>query len=387
MRRVIHRRGTAALDFGVHPADDDSMTTSQAHTYTPAEILADIPGNLGFYPSESLVIVSFQPVHDCPESYIPGPLLRISIDDVDEGWEEGLALLDQYPDRLFFAFIISTRPERHLAELIDFLSEPDQCYLDLEGLWMVPEIQVGQPYEELFADPALHQGPGGDAWLEGRVAPITDSDSMRACIAEGELPALDRQECFEPFQRRNRLGESEELAALNRLATTCANDACCGHRTYGYDLVAIARDVPEVLSEIDGPGDVAGDADLLFTAAVWMGGTKARDVALGGCLTQPAAACTLMLALAQTFSGNIRANALAVYAVCSIEMSIYYKASTALMVGREEFPEHNFLRLLLSAFRCGLHEALIDSVRQGSEKARLAAVYGACHCDPQPRAA
>lgn len=363
------------------------MTTSQQRTYTPAEILADIPGNLGFYPSESLVIVSFRPAQGGTDSFVPGPLLRISIDDVEEGWEEGLALLDNYPDHIFLAFIISTRPERHLAELIDFLNDPDQCCLDLEGLWMVPEIQVGQPYEELFADPALHQGPGGGAWLYGRVAPITESYSMRACLAEGELPALDRQECFEPFQRRNRLGEREELAALGQLAIACANDACCGRHTYGYDLVAIDNDVPEVLSDIDVPADCLADDELLFTAAVWMGSTKARDVALRGCLDNPAAAAILMLALAQTFSGTIRANALAVYSVCTIQMGIYYKASTALMVGREEFPEHTFLRLLLGAFRCGLSEHLIDSVRQGSEKARLAAVYGVCGCDPEPRAA
>ena len=81
-----------------------------------------------------------------------------------------------------------------------------------------------------------------------------------------------------------------------------------------------------------------------------------------------------MLAAARTFSGEIRANALTLFAVAQLELDWEILAGPALMLVTEEFPSHRLGSLLCQAYRHGLHERIRDTVATGARAAYETAV-------------
>lgn len=78
----------------------------------------------------------------------------------------------------------------------------------------------------------------------------------------------------------------------------------------------------------------------------------------------------MLLALAQTFEGDIRSNALCIYSVILIEDGEAPKAGLSLALAHRENPHHSLSALLVRAYRGGLQDKIVVNVRRGSEQAR-----------------
>ena len=138
---------------------------------------------------------------------------------------------------------------------------------------------------------------------------------------------------------------------------------------------AVAGGDPK-LTEIDAQdlsvADLMADEEPLLTVGAMLGNTTLRDILIEEALRQPAPAAGLLLAAARTFDGFIRSNALALYALCALELTLSMRAMPALSAVLLEDPGHSLSALLFDACRAGAFDTLLEAVREGSRLVRAA---------------
>lgn len=348
----------------------------------PGQILANLPAIFGFYPQESLVLITFNRIDT--SRYRLGPALRLDVDD-----EEALSSLPQLGEELLagtevdllFAFLITRRPEDlALRGVLDrILPGPEESALIVDACWVVPEVLVGERYRLIFG--SAPAGDVMDSWAEGQVADVVGAPAMRPWIEEGILPEVNREEAAARFDRP-RPGElvpdplsAAELRELEAFAGRLAESLCEEKQPQRPQrLAAAAADLYLVLEEISGTGltqeELISDADLLVVAAVVMAQAELRDIVAASVLAVPAAASELLLAVARRCSGQIRANALSLYALAMVRRGFPMLAAPALQAAQEGMPGHNLSGLLLQTCRHGLSEQMLQCVEQGSRESR-----------------
>ena len=111
------------------------MNTHSTHTdrtppiTTPGHLLANIPGLLGFYPTESVV---FMAIDTTPRGPAMGPLARVDIADAQGAVVDISPLLAEHAREGVFAFLISKRPLTELREVAHWLYGLDRAEDGLE---------------------------------------------------------------------------------------------------------------------------------------------------------------------------------------------------------------------------------------------------------------
>ncbi|MFW9041685.1 DUF4192 family protein, partial [Corynebacterium striatum] len=80
---------------------------SSAPINTPGHLLANVPGALGFYPTDSVIFMTFEP---CPQGMAMGPVARIDFDDAQEAlpeiWETIVSPQTEVPRVLFLGLCL-----------------------------------------------------------------------------------------------------------------------------------------------------------------------------------------------------------------------------------------------------------------------------------------
>lgn len=368
--------------------------TSTLTQCTPAELLANLPGILGFFPRESLVLTTFNRIPDS-RRYLLGPVLRLDLGDVRALEEVGQVLERQEPD-LTFGFLISAREDTEVEELARELFEHcNNGPLDITACWTTREVLTGETYQLVF-------GPGEDEltsilrhhedWRDGHIAPVAAAVAMEPLLRNGQLPELNRDDAHDYFNRFNPLFDAAEATALESFAARHAAELCerINREAESGEAEALSTIIADFTLLLEENEEIGADTESLMAAeeklltfGVYLAESLLRDAVLGVGLKYQRASLAFSLAVARTFGGTIRANALSFYAVVAISAQLSMQAVPALLAAQREVPGHTLSALLLDGAQMGAHDAILEATRRGSElvaqKYRLPAeIRGKC---------
>mgnify|MGYP001940078891 CR=1 FL=1 len=367
------------------PWTDDSVSVDD-----PSTIIATIPGTLGYYPQESIIVIGLVPDLESGGELVLGPVLRADLQHAGELAD----FLETAPVARCVAFLgimVTRRPQSSAAtaaaaELEDLVRPCGAPLVDV--LWHVSEIAQGTPYEMVFGpDPEDMDRQWPELrWGRGTVASVVSSPTMRAWHDNGILPALDRSDTFEYFQPDDSLagaviaGEAVDVAALTREAARHADElrARIDRGQPGPGAVVRAamkalQDAPAQpiigLDERVGVDCVFHDAEGLRAMATVLSRSMLRDCVIGTAVRHPEEAATALLAVARAFDGVIRANALSLWGIVAISRGLSSWASAALAIAQEEMPEHSMSAICLEILAAGQQQHLVTTILQGCELA------------------
>ncbi|WP_291313739.1 DUF4192 domain-containing protein [Corynebacterium sp. UBA2622] len=358
---------------------------SPEHLTGPSDLIACLPGVLGFYPHESVVVLGLHSDTD-PSCVTLGPVLRA---DLTHAAELCAALRDLPAEGCigYYALLVTRIPDSDLArEAGDALfNAGDSAGSSLiDACWTVSEIATGTPYRIVFGPGpgALAADPLGPHWISGAVSSVMGSPAMRALLDNGILPELNREDTFSYFDVLEPAddGERDSWEALGRLAVSRGTDLLA--RVAQGDRAAAAAAAEACLVLHSAPArplvspwegaetrDLLGEEDDRLALATMLSRSMLRDRLLNDALTFPLPAAHALLCVAKTFTGVIRANALSIWAVIAVDRGLTPWAVAALTVAQTELPGHNLSGVLLSLVRTGHHEKLTEAARLGCDAA------------------
>lgn len=347
---------------------------------SPGQLAANLPGILGFYPHDSVIFAAFDSTGN-QSRFRLGPVIRLDIDDLRH-LPDVARSLEESGEELIFAFVVTRRDEHEVEEIIDTLiAMVRTSILPIHACWAVREILNGEPVQLAFGPAPL---PGEDQWsedwLDDVVAPVAQAQAMEPLLANGMLPDLNREESFEHYARFNPSFSSAECDQLSDFAHRYARALLAalekGEDETWHNFVGLSSDVALLLTEIEeqerSVADLMSDEETLLTLGAMLGTLTLRDLIMEDLLAQPAPASRLLLAAARTFDGPVRFNALAIYALCALELKLSMRAMPALSAVLIEDPGHSLTLLLLDACRVGAFDTLLGAVREGSRQVRAA---------------
>ena len=93
-----------------------------------------------------------------------------------------------------------------------------------------------------------------------------------------------------------------------------------------------------------------------------------RDCLFQAAIRHPKSAATVLLTIARSFDGDIRANALSLWSVIAVRLRLPSWAQAAVDAAQEEMPAHSLSDLLHQLLRMGAHEKILDSALAGCEE-------------------
>ena len=280
-----------------------NITTPTQPIRTPGDILANIPGILGFFPAESAILISIQP---SPHGYSIGPVARLNLGDVPGALQEVMDAFHCGNPEIIFCFVLSQRREAELWDILYSLYRfEDRSGLGIDACWLAEELSTDTAYDLTFGH-ATESGEGPlQDWMEGTIPAISTSHSMRACVDNGLLPELTRSDLVQRFTAQNPYFAEEEISAMERCAEELAQQMRAGEGYGTTDPVEVVEhliaDVYYVLSEVDSLEEALENEELLCVAAMWMSTTWTRDLVIKDLLAAPQEAGALLLAVARTF--------------------------------------------------------------------------------------
>ncbi|AIG12075.1 DUF4192 domain-containing protein [Corynebacterium pseudotuberculosis] len=331
--------------------------------FTPREILANIPGLLGYYPHESLVFVTC--VKNSEKRIVLGPVLRLDISDARHLPDVDQALSAVNPEFVMGFVVTSRLSAEQIEDLRDYLSQLSDCgVLRLDGCWITTEITTSQQYRALFlGDDAQRWADKDSDWREGEISQVSASFTSQALLECGELPAISRGEAFYYFEATGEQLEDVEVASLQQRAAERAQ-AIKGDGQQGHDLVnqlhVILMDVCASTTNTH----CLKEAQLSLIREIFSN-SFLRDLCLSEFLEHPEATRRLAREVAQSSPGNIRANALCVYAINCCSSPLSPRIPIALANALDEQPDHRLSRLLLTGYQAGELARVYAAVQKG----------------------
>ncbi|BAU96255.1 hypothetical protein N24_1993 [Corynebacterium suranareeae] len=354
--------------------------------HTPGQLLANIPGILGFYPSESIVFACM--FNEGEETTLTlGPVMRLDIGDIRLLPDVAKAM-DSFKPTLIFAFIISKAlPPHVLDDTLDQLYESaERGTINITGCWYTKEIISSEPYMLCFGpEPeALEADDHGiSEWEYGRISPITSAVATKRMLQEGQLPELSRFEAYALFEQKNPHLSAARLKKMKKEAYELAEtiehkinaDDSGQHFLTSLDVFTHALEFVkanyfDASSGAENFDELLKETDILHTAATYMSKSFLRDAILHLCVDFPRESALLLRATACTFNGELRSNALSLYALSVIAMGLAMKAAPALEVSIQTTPRHNLSNLLREGLFNGQSTKLIDACLRGNQQLR-----------------
>lgn len=349
---------------------------------TPADVFANIPGMLGFFPQDSFVIGFFMPKGT--RGYELGPLARVSIADAKcyRAVFEGLCYRPE--GMIVFVYVIFgergyTSTIMHVRRLV---AEAAEQGIRIEAAWGAKEIQAGEPYELLFGPHAYELGNGTtglECWDSGEIAPPIASISLRELAAKGELPEPDREAVFAYFnasaqhkataEQRTRWEERGVRQGLH-LVDGIRQGTPEARRMFTQAIEDCFGILNRITTEQLSVDTLAVDGEFMEFAAAYWSQILLRDaifVALGHGAGLAEAMSKLALASARTFQGEIRANSLCAYAAAMLAQKLWVRVLPAVRVALEEVPQHRLAALFENALIQGLTSMTLESCVQAAE--------------------
>lgn len=157
---------------------------------SPAALIAEIPGILGFHTAHSVVFMLLKRVDDSTCSL--GPVLRMDVGDSDS-LPDITSCINSFGPDVVFAVISSESPN------FSFISDITTAGIaGLDIIWHVRGVSEDECYTALWTNrPASTYDP---RFLAGLIDPVHAATSTRDLLAKSDLIASDRDEALDPLQ-------------------------------------------------------------------------------------------------------------------------------------------------------------------------------------------
>lgn len=324
----------------------------------PGSLIANVPGVLGFFPQNCVVITTVRVIDFPTRKAELGPVLRIGFDSL-EHFHDMINSISEFDYTIMVAYLVfnSTEPAdpRQVEHAKELLS--DSRFFDTNEIYACYEVQTllqGEPLQYLFG----FREPK-NTWSNPKVGNIACSPASRNLLEHGMLPALEREELLNKFLTPNAYldedAEDELDQASNSRGFELFGEIFSNESTYSEALEypkSILRGLigrkAESITEM-----VCQDVKFLEEFAMWCTMRRHRDAISTLIPDFSPELRGVMLAVAMSTSGETRANALCIYALAATHEGIPSLVNFALQVVHSEMPEHRLGDLLRVAYQVG----------------------------------
>ncbi|KQB84275.1 DUF4192 family protein [Corynebacterium oculi] len=334
------------------------MSTYSQTLTSHGEILANIPGILGFYPQNSLVLAFFERDDDT-RSVSLGPLARFDLDgaiqqltedrDKFTAWTEALDL------DVVAAYVITDDMVEADAVAHFLCSEDSPLHSEVLAVIQTSEITAGTAWCAMY----LHSNSREPQ--AGRISDISTSAALRQMVNDtGELPALSREEIE------------------TRLNSTEHGISAAEHKDIIEDALAyippLFRDVLQREYEQAAAGMTQPSARAIRSALKCFTTPRLRDPLLAALLEEPQAgfkfAEQVMRAVPTSWPG-MRAQLTATVAVLAQATGQTGLAGVAAHRATEISSKETFPSLVAKLIDIGEGSRLAEVVHEGGAQARV----------------
>ncbi len=334
------------------------MSTYSQTLTSHGEILANIPGILGFYPQNSLVIAFFERNDDTPGLHL-GPLARLDLDDAVETLIDNQAQFTALSDRdnadAIIAYAVSSDPSA-ADDLAEFLLSEDSPLPTVLAIIQVPEITSGTGWWTIYQQLSL------SAPRSGVVSEVASSAALQQMILDtGQLPALSREELEERLDSTSHGIDEHE------------------YQDIVADVEAYEREIHFLRDDLQHEYEKAtvGISDPTNTRAIRAAlrcftTPMLRDPLLAALLDEPEKGLVFVERLMRTVPRDwtrMRSQVTATVAVLAQATGQTGFAGVAANKATELSETENFPNLVARSLNLGLGSKLITSVREGAERA------------------
>lgn len=333
------------------------MSTYSQTLTSHGDILSNIPGILGFYPQDSLVITFFER-NDHTHGLHLGPLARLDLDDAVEtlinNQQHFTALSDSLSTDTIIAYVVSSDPAA-ADGLAEFLRSDESPLPTVLAIIQVPEITSGTGWWSVY------QHPDASDPRSGVVGEIASSAALQQMILDtGQLPALSRSELEERLNSAEHgIGDTEYQGIIADVE--------------GYDIPVLRHELQRVYEQA-----TVGISDPTNTRAIRAGlqcftTPMLRDPLLAALLEEPQTGLAFAESLIRAVPRNwtrMRSQVTATVAVLAQATGQTGLAGVAAHRATELSETENFPSLVARSINLGLGSKLISSVYEGAVKAR-----------------
>lgn len=352
------------------PSEYHSEHTRGPLASTPDELIANLPGLLGFYPEESFIVQGYYSRAD--GSACIGPTVRVDLSaELPVG--EIASYLHNADCSFHLGFVVSKRATcslqedqrrslRNLGWYHSLRDAVDTNDISLMGCWLVEETRQNARYRLLFGSKILDDECTSSVWRTGEVASVMASPAMRPWSKRNELPSLTRDEAFEYLlgdQQDDR--DAERAERTRRLVRDVDRLGSIKDYATGDALVLVNEIAESGLSAVE----LLAENDIVETVGLWMSRTDIRDQVMEVMVLNPQPAKELLIATVRSFIGLPRINALATLAIVFLELGKTLNASQALTVALHEAPDHRLSQLLFAALSSGAQDEALSAIKRG----------------------
>lgn len=349
----------------------------QPWLFTPSTILTNIPGILGYYPSDSLLFVCMYNSADSDYhadtltgTMTVGPVFRLDLAEMHHISDVADAMEAVQPD-VVLMFVITDNLSAMGEALPDYLMHAVSCgMMPVLGCWHAESITTGTAYELLFGSddmaPELFENPS--PFRNGTIGTIMESESMKELIKSGELPELTREEAYSFFDRTTEPLGAMTVYKLGEITSIRANQlgALVAERP---DMMNEAREALLFrLKECSGftVEELMEDEDAIEFFGTYFRVLKLRDAMIMASFGMQDEIQQVSLAVARTLSEEARANALCCYALTTLGTPVSHRLMPALAAAQKEVPGHRLSQLMTAGYTRGGSELLMSVVYRGA---------------------
>ena len=353
------------------------MSSMTHNLSSPAMMIANVPGLLGFYPHESLVVLAFDQSETSTTSFNLTYVSRLDIEDTD-GLDSTFAVVHaNSPDLVWVVFVSDGR---HLPGFDACVARIDTTAHDhgvaIDAGWALDQITTGAEYELVISGTTEPKKGSAmsEQWVKGRVGDVSGAYAVDAIVRAGESLHASREEVFNTFAYGNPLNHQSEIKH-KRIAREAKDKATAIRHGAGYfeaaeefQAIITAATIDADKKKTVGVEAIMASKTALTQAAVFFGAKTTRDLVMAFVPTYPEAVRDISLAVARSFHGFIRENALCVYALAMVQLDAIQMAVPAVRVAIAENPRHELADILSQGFFAGIYRQLLASCVESSHQ-------------------
>lgn len=328
------------------------------------QIFALIPSVIGYYPTNSLIVMNLGVTDD--NAVDVGPMLHVDLDTLTR--DDLINAITMYGGIADIVLCLIVGNARTIdADAYDELVDAE-AHGHIAGVWRTDSIAEGEAFTQLV--------PRTRMSVDGVISGVMANNAAHHLLSKGVLPEINREALVAYFAYA---GDDENMVKLEHAATTIAHTANVTMRD-NNDPTMMASLVEAAANTIrHAPqGDLLPDAVVAFHAHIdeveltalmaCIAATHGRDALAVTLLDHPRRASHLLLGIATRTRGEIRANALCLWALIAVSEQLNSVAHIALEVAAQEVPGHNLTRLLSQILDAGMHTQIVTNFVAGSSE-------------------
>ena len=333
------------------------MSTYSQTLTSHGDLLANIPGILGFYPQNSLVLAFFERGDEAQNLQL-GPLARLDLDGAVQQLTEDREKFASWTRALDLeavaAYVVTDDMVEANAVTHFLCSEDSPLHSEVLAVIQTPGITAGTAWC------ALHLHPNSGEPQAGRIGDIHASAALQQMLEQtGQLPALSREEI------EARLNSTEHgISAAEHV--DIIEDALAYIPPIFRDL--LQREYEQAAASITQPSTRAVRAALkCFTTP------RLRDPLLAALLEEPQAGLQFAEQVMRTVPTSwpgMRAQLTATVAVLAQATAQTGLAGVAAHRATELSSTETFPSLVAKLIYAGKGDRMVELIREGAEKTR-----------------